>query len=1047
MFTRSIGLAAAFSVAVSASFDAQSSSNVAIYWGQGDAQITLPEVCSDESIDIVNLAFLNEFPTAVGEYPGNNFANACEPEWYTLNGVKTKLSSNCPLIGPGIKKCHENGKKVFLSLGGGVPTNYSLPSQEVAEYFADFVWGAFGPLDPTWEAAGKPRPFGDVAVDGFDLDLEAWIPSAASNEYQYVNYDHFVNKLRSHYADSGGEYYISGAPQCIVPDERMAYAIERSHFDFLFVQFYNTAQCNTRRGYEGLGKDTTTFTFDAWVAWLNDHSANQNVKIYLGMPASDVAVPSDPTSYLTPTEAEKLINAYKSSHPERFGGVMLWEVMRNIRNPICDRPYSTYIRSILDGTFQNEVCPSTSVSLPSSTSSSVPSPTAVSPDGSCGPKSGYTCAGSAFGNCCSAYGYCGSTSIYCDVVEGCQSLFGACGSASLSSSSNSAPSLTSSPVPTATAPSAISTDGSCGGTKGYTCVGSTFGDCCSSYGWCGSSSLHCDAGCQNVFGICPNSVSNPVSIKLNTLDSNTVPTALSSSPPFPTNGNSTVVAGPTGTQPSVSLGTGSSFSDSPALSANATTSSGAIRSSAGSMSPTSAPFPGKGNSTSVFGPTGTISGIVTTASSSAPVAPFPTSNNSSFIPSGTGISTILIGTVTSSGVIPLSTAGLGNFTSRFSSTGSPIVDSGTALVQASTTGTGSNQPMYTAISGAVGPSGSLLFPSHSAHGPYVNTTVSAAGYGHANPTSYGVAQPSSAPVYGAQQSSSRSFGSSHSLSSSVTSQPTQATSPVSTASSPATTVYTTTYVDICPTGWTTITTTFTRTICDSCAKPTSPPAIPADWTETVTVCTACGPIPTTVTLTKPANAPFAPPSLPTYKMALINTTKRITVSTASTFGPKSTPSAGVQYSSEKYANQPGSGSPNAPVDSGHNSKESSKIGSSATKPAVSSPTSSSGVQFIHPSGAHSSKVASEIHLSVSSGSSQMPGPSSHAAFNTTSTASAYHAIATGTLAPQVAQQHGDYQAASPSVPTSELFQGAAPELVRFSGIGGLAILVAGVIVW
>ncbi|PVI06527.1 glycoside hydrolase family 18 protein, partial [Periconia macrospinosa] len=348
MFTRAISVAATLAATVSAGFNAGSNSNVAIYWGQGDAQITLPEVCSDASVDIVNLAFVNEFPTAIGEYPGNNFANACEPDKYTLNGKTTKLSSNCPLIGPGIQKCHENGKKVFLSLGGGLPTNYSLPSQELAEYFADFLWGAFGPLTAEWEEAGKPRPFGDVSVDGFDLDLEAWIEGAPFNEYQYINYDHFVNRLRSNYASSGGEYYISGAPQCTVPDSRMAYAIERSHFDFLFVQFYNTLECNTRRGYEGLGKDTTDFTFDAWVKWLNENSANQNTKIYLGMPASSTAALSDPTAYLTPTEAEKLINAYRTAYPTKFGGVMLWEVMRNIRNPICGKPYSTYIRSILD---------------------------------------------------------------------------------------------------------------------------------------------------------------------------------------------------------------------------------------------------------------------------------------------------------------------------------------------------------------------------------------------------------------------------------------------------------------------------------------------------------------------------------------------------------------------------------------------------------------------------------------------------------------------------------------------------------------------------
>jgi peptidoglycan/xylan/chitin deacetylase (PgdA/CDA1 family) len=40
--------------------------------------------------------------------------------------------------------------------------------------------------------------------------------------------------------------------------------------------------------------------------------------------------------------------------------------------------------------------------------------------------------------------------------------------------------------PTSTPTGAVSTDGSCGGTNGYKCSGSTFGNCCSQYGWCGA---------------------------------------------------------------------------------------------------------------------------------------------------------------------------------------------------------------------------------------------------------------------------------------------------------------------------------------------------------------------------------------------------------------------------------------------------------------------------------------------------------------------------------------------------------------------------------
>ncbi|KAF2133236.1 carbohydrate esterase family 4 protein [Dothidotthia symphoricarpi CBS 119687] len=58
---------------------------------------------------------------------------------------------------------------------------------------------------------------------------------------------------------------------------------------------------------------------------------------------------------------------------------------------------------------------------------------------------------------------------------------------------------TSAPASTATA---ISTDGLCGGTSGKTCKGSTFGNCCSQYGYCGSTTDHCSTGCQSTFGTC-----------------------------------------------------------------------------------------------------------------------------------------------------------------------------------------------------------------------------------------------------------------------------------------------------------------------------------------------------------------------------------------------------------------------------------------------------------------------------------------------------------------------------------------------------------------
>ncbi|RYP80080.1 hypothetical protein DL769_002654 [Monosporascus sp. CRB-8-3] len=112
-----------------------------------------------------------------------------------------------------------------------------------------------------------------------------------------------------------------------------------------------------------------------------------------------------------------------------------------------------------------------------------PPPTQTSVEGNCG--AGITCLGSEFGDCCSQHGWCGSTAAYCG--EGCQSAFGTCdgGSGGGGGGGGGAP---------------VSEDGSCGGADGVTCVGSEFGNCCSQYGWCGSSADHCGTGCQPEFG-------------------------------------------------------------------------------------------------------------------------------------------------------------------------------------------------------------------------------------------------------------------------------------------------------------------------------------------------------------------------------------------------------------------------------------------------------------------------------------------------------------------------------------------------------------------
>ncbi|KAF2196172.1 glycoside hydrolase [Delitschia confertaspora ATCC 74209] len=344
--------ASVFASSATAAFNAASNTNMVMYWGQGYDQIPLEDVCNDDSIDIVVIGFINGFPKKVGDYPASNFAKDCGASYYpNPDGTgPSKLFDSCPSIGPGIKSCQNKGKKVFLSIGGGWPTDYYIPNQDVAKYFADFLWGAFGPQTAKWVADKKPRPFGDAAVDGFDLDIESYIEPAPFTSYQYANYGTLVTQLKKNVYPNGLQPLISGAPQCVIPDARLADAIKVSKFDFLFIQFYNNgaAGCGTRAGYEGLSKKTTTFTFDNWITWLRSNSNNKEVKVYIGMPAGIAAVPNDEASYLQPSEASALIKTYYNKYPTQFGGVMLWEATVSARNKICDKPYGTTIKRILN---------------------------------------------------------------------------------------------------------------------------------------------------------------------------------------------------------------------------------------------------------------------------------------------------------------------------------------------------------------------------------------------------------------------------------------------------------------------------------------------------------------------------------------------------------------------------------------------------------------------------------------------------------------------------------------------------------------------------
>ncbi|KAH1431055.1 Endochitinase A1 [Aspergillus fumigatus] len=352
---------------LASAFDASSRSNLAIYWGQGPNQLRLSHFCQETSLDIINIGFINYFPDmSPGHWPGSNFGNQCDGSVYVTNdGVVTKLLSGCHQIMEDIPICQAAGKKVLLSIGGAYPPDQSILSEDSAVAFATFLWGAFGPVAEGWEG---PRPFGDVVVDGFDFDIEH------NGGFGYAT---MANTFRQYFNQvPERKFYLSAAPQCIIPDAQLSDAIFNAAFDFIWIQYYNTAACSAKSFIDtSLG----TFNFDAWVTVLKA-SASKDAKLYVGLPASETA--ANQGYYLTPDEVESLVSTYMDRYPDTFGGIMLWEATASENNQIDGAPYADHMKDILlhcdpspPVTSSSAIPSSTPVTTPSPSSSAVPSST------------------------------------------------------------------------------------------------------------------------------------------------------------------------------------------------------------------------------------------------------------------------------------------------------------------------------------------------------------------------------------------------------------------------------------------------------------------------------------------------------------------------------------------------------------------------------------------------------------------------------------------------------------------------------------------------
>lgn len=356
-----------------------SSGQTVVYWGQnggGEEENNDPSTYCDgtSGIDILVFSFLYEFGNGVTT-PGGGFGQTCQI--LSSSGA----AQDCDEVAAAVTTCQDAGIKIFVSLGGS-EGGYSLASVAEAEAIGEYLWDAYG----NGVNSSVTRPFGDAIVNGFDFDIE----NAEGSEY----YPYLISTLRSKFAeDTVNTYYISGAPQCPIPEPNMGTIIQDSVFDYLWIQFYN----NNNYTYPcalGINGDAA-FNYDDWETFIASTNSS-GADLFIGVPASELAANGADTGsvyYATPDQLVTIVESV--SDYSQFGGVMLWSAAFSDNNVNNGCTYAQEVDSIL---LTGEACSGSSFTL-------TPTLTPVAPT----PTSGLsaTATASATGTPVAAYGQCG----------------------------------------------------------------------------------------------------------------------------------------------------------------------------------------------------------------------------------------------------------------------------------------------------------------------------------------------------------------------------------------------------------------------------------------------------------------------------------------------------------------------------------------------------------------------------------------------------------------------------------------------------------------
>lgn len=289
-----------------------------VYWGQSTNVTRLSTYCNTVAgVDIVILSFLSTFGNGQTIASGN-----IGPSCY-ISSLGEPYG--CEQLALDIQTCQHNGIPVILSLGGGRGP-YSLNSEPEAELIGQNLWEAYGNTNGT---GGVPRPFGTTFVNGWDFDIE----NAIGRQF----YPSLISMLRSYFEeDPSNTYYITGAPQCVIPEPNMQEIIQKSVFDYLWIQFYNNPECSRPR-----------LNYDSWVELIKD-TPSAAAKLFLGLPASPLAANGLQTGsqyYWEPAALPSAIKKYQNS--SAWGGVMLWDAGHSSHNINDNCSYAQQVQKIL----------------------------------------------------------------------------------------------------------------------------------------------------------------------------------------------------------------------------------------------------------------------------------------------------------------------------------------------------------------------------------------------------------------------------------------------------------------------------------------------------------------------------------------------------------------------------------------------------------------------------------------------------------------------------------------------------------------------------